>query len=281
MFGPFILALPTPFHEDGSIDFDMVNILVKKAETDGHTALVIAGSTGEGHALTQIEKKQLFQYVKKITTLPLLYAISQNNLSLLKQEIENIEKEEPSSYLLTTPYYQKPPQRGVYLFFKEVASYTERPIILYHVPSRTGCTLEFSTMRKLIHQCPNIIGIKDASGDVSLMQLLKKNYPQFLCYTGCDEQFYASLKAGADGIISVMSILYLDEMKQLYQHFKEGYHHVLLDDYLHLISQLLALESNPIPIKYLLQKHGFTSMFLRLPLTELSLEHKKQIDMLL
>lgn len=281
MFGPFILALPTPFREDGTIDYDVVDLLVQKAEKDGHDALVIAGSTGEGHALSLEEKKALFHHIQGKTTLPLLYAISQNNLSLLKSEIEMIEKENPNGYLISTPYYQRPPQRGVYLFFKEVASYTKKPIILYHVPSRTGCALSFSTMRKLIHQCPNLIGMKDASGDVSLIQLLKKNMPTFLCYSGCDEQFYASLKAGADGIISVMSILYLDEMRELYQHFKEGYHHVLLDDYLHLVAQLLSLESNPIPIKYLLKKQGYRSMYLRLPLSELSLENKKQIDMLL
>lgn len=281
MLGNLICAMVTPFDDNNEVDYECVLMLVKKIEENKNTAIVVGGSTGEGHSLSIKEKVELLSYVKKHTKLKIIYAISHNNLDLIKEEIETVKDYNPDCYLITVPFYSLPPQRGIYLFFKEIALISNKPIIIYNVPSRIGTSIDFMTLRKLIKSCPNIIGIKEASSDINLISLLKKNFPKFICYIGNDEHYYEALKAGADGIISVMSVLYGKEMQELYNNFKEGYHHLLLDDYLKLVSKLLKLETNPLPIKYLLKKEGFPSMNLRLPLVELSLEYQHQIDMLL
>lgn len=281
MLGNLICAMATPFDDNNEIDYECVLMLIKKIEENKNTAIVVGGSTGEGHSLSIKEKVELLSYVKKHTKLKIVYAISHNNLDLIKEEMEIIKEYNPDCYLITVPFYSLPPQRGIYLFFKEISLISNKPIIIYNVPSRIGTSIEFMTLRKIIKSCPNVIGIKEASSDINLISLLKKNFPNFICYIGNDEHYYEALKAGADGIISVMSVLYGKEMQELYSNFKEGYHYLLLDDYLKLVSKLLKLEANPLPIKYLLKKEGFPSMNLRLPLVELSLEYQHQIDMLL
>lgn len=281
MLGNLICAMVTPFDDNNRIDYECVLMLIKKIEENKNTALVVGGSTGEGHSLSINEKVELLSYVKKHTKINVIYAISHNNLDLIKEEIEIIKDYNPDYYLITVPFYSLPPQRGIYLFFKEISLISNKPIIIYNVPSRIGTSIDFMTLRKLIKSCPNIIGIKEASSDINLISLLKKNFPKFICYIGNDEYYYEALKAGADGIISVMSVLYGKEMQELYENYQEGYHHLLLDEYLKLISKLLKLETNPLPIKYLLKKEGFPSMNLRLPLVELSLENQRELDMLL
>ncbi len=281
MFGSLISAMVTPFDDKGMIDYSCVSKLIQQTEKTGHSSIVIGGSTGEGHALSFKEKRELLKYVKNQTKLAIIYTISSNSLAPIKEEMKAIDKENPDGYLISVPYYNLPPQRGIYLFFKEISTYTTKPIIIYNVPKRTGSHISFMTIRKLIKKCPNIKGIKEASSDMNLMRLLKKNFPDFLCYCGNDSCYYEALQNGADGIISVMSILYGNEMKELYQDFKEGYHHVLLDNYLCLVSELLSLETNPIPIKYLLSRKGYPSMNLRLPLVPLSSEYLSQINLLL
>lgn len=281
VFGMLISAMVTPFLESGEIDYACVSQLIKQMEETKHDSIVVAGSTGEGHSLSIEEKLALFQYVKSHTKLKVIYSISQNSILNLKKEMEQIDPLEPDGYLMVVPYYNLPPQRGIYLFFKEAASYTKRPIIIYNVPSRTNSHIEFTTLRKLIKSTKNIVGIKEASSDVNFISLLKKNFPQFLCYAGSDREFYSFISHGADGIISVMSILYGKEMRQLYDDYKEGYHALLLDDYLKLVAELLSLETNPIPIKYLLSQKGYPSMHVRLPLVELSSEFQREMNLLL
>lgn len=281
MFGNLICAMVTPFNDNNEIDYECVTMLVKEIENNKNTAIVVAGSTGEGHSLSLIEKINLFKYVKSITKLKVIYCISHNNIDLVKDEIKELNLLSPDGYLVTVPYYNLPPQRGIYLYFKEISMITNIPIVIYNVPSRVGTSIDYSTIRKLIKSCSNIVGIKEASSDTNLISLLKKNHPSFLCYIGNDEMYFDALTKGADGIISVMSIVYGKEMEELYEEYQSGYHHLLLDDYLKLVAKLLKQETNPLPIKYLLKKEGFPSMNLRLPLVELTLEYQRQIDMLL
>lgn len=281
MFGFLISAMVTPFNDDGKIDYECVKILIKQIEMTGHSSLVVAGSTGEGHSLSKDEKKELYQFVKGYTKLKVIYAILDNSLASILNEIKEIDQLKPDGYLLSLPSYVLPPERGIYLFFKEIANNTKTPIIIYNVPKRTGSSISFMTIRKLIKRCPNIVGIKEASNDIGLIKLLKKNFPHFICYCGNDNDYFKALQSGADGIISVMSIIYGKEMLTLKENYLEGYHHILLDDYLQLVSAILSLETNPIPIKYLLSKKGFPSMNLRLPLVALSSEYDNQINLLL
>lgn len=281
MFGFLISAMVTPFADNGKIDYDCVDLLIKQIEMIGHDSIVVAGSTGEGHSLSNIEKKELYQFVKDHTKLKVIYAILDNSLTSIKNEIKEIDRLKPDGYLVSLPSCILPPERGIYLFFKEIADATKTPIIIYNVPKRTGINISFITIRKLIKRCPNIVALKEASNDITLIKLIKKNFPNFYCYCGNDNDYFKAIQNGADGIISVMSVIYGKEMITLKDNYLEGYHHVLLDDYLCLVSAILSLETNPIPIKYLLSKKRFPSMNLRLPLVTLSLEYYDQINLLL
>lgn len=281
MFGFLISAMVTPFADNGNIDYDCVVLLIKQIEMTGHDSIVVAGSTGEGHSLSNVEKKELYQFVKNHTKLKVIYAILDNSLTSIQDEIKEIDRLKPDGYLLSLPSGILPPERGIYLFFKEIANATKTPIIIYNVPKRTGTSISFITIRKLIKRCPNIVALKEASNDIGLIKLLKKNFPHFYCYCGNDKDYFKAIQSGADGIISVMSVIYGKEMKALKDNYLEGYHHILLDDYLRLVSAITSLETNPIPIKYLLSKKGFPSMNLRLPLVTLYLEYDDQINLLL
>lgn len=281
MFGHLISAICTPFDEDNKIDFDTFLKLLKKVE-ENHTTVVIGGSTGEGHSLTIKEKEELVIFCLKNTKLKIILGISEANTEKAIEEVRYFSYLDIKAYLVMCPSVYLPSQVGLYHHFKEIADHSYKiPIIIYNVPKRSGVSLKEITLRKLINACPNIIGIKDTTNDINLIKLIKEKYPKFLFYIGNDSFFYKGIEAGADGIISVMSIEFGKQMHYLIEDFKYGFYNSLLDNYLKLVAELLSLESNPMAIKYYLSKVGYRSMNLRLPLVELSIESQKQIDVIL
>lgn len=141
-------------------------------------------------------------------------------------------------------------------------------------------SIDYQTIRKLLHISNKLIGIKECSNDFNLMTLLKKNFPDFLVYHGNDTNFDKALAAGADGIISVSSILYAQDYKLLIEDYEDNFTNPILIDYLNFIGNLITFETNPIPIKYLLSINGYKSMNLRLPLVNLSMDGKRNLDLL-
>lgn len=273
-------AMVTPFNNLNEIDFDEVQKLLDSYEESGHTGVVVCGSTGEDSSLTSKEKTSLIKYVINHTKLKVIVGIIENNTQKVIEQIEVLNALPIDALLISVPFYNKPPQRGIFLHFKKILQYSKYPIIIYNVPSRCGVSIEYQTIKKLIHLSNKLIGIKECSKDFSLMALLKKNYPDFRIYYGNDTDFYKALTYGADGIISVSSILYGKDYRELINDFERKFKNELLVDYLNLIGDLISYETNPIPIKYLLAKHGFKSMNLRLPLVKLSLEGEKALNIL-
>lgn len=273
-------AMVTPFNSLDEIDYEEVKKLLDIYNSDGHSAIVVAGTTGEESSLSSKEKFELIDFVLKNTTLKVIVGVVENNTKKAIEEIELLNKLPIHAVLVALPYYNKPPQRGIFLHFKKLLQVTYHPLIIYNVPSRCGVSIDYQTIKKLLHLSDKLIGIKECSGDINLIRLLKKNYPKFKVYSGNDVDFYKALMSGVDGIISVSSILYGKDYLQLIKDFEDGFKNELLIEYLNLIGNLITYETNPIPIKYLLSKRGFKSMNLRLPLVKLSLEGEKALDII-
>lgn len=273
-------AMVTPFSDEDVIDYEEVKKLLKQYEDSGHSAVVVAGTTGEESALSIKEKIELINFVIKNTSLKVIVGVAENNTAKAIEQINIMNSLKVDAVLLSLPFYNKPPQRGIFLHLKKILSLTAHPIIIYNVPSRTGISIEYQTIKKLLHLSNKLIGIKECSNDFNLMTLLKKNFPKFLVYHGNDVNFDKALDAGADGIISVSSIVYAKDYQQLIDDYLEGFSNSVLVNYLNFIGNLITYETNPIPIKYLLLIKGYKSMNLRLPLVNLSLEGKRNIDLL-
>ncbi|MCH5180733.1 MAG: 4-hydroxy-tetrahydrodipicolinate synthase [Erysipelotrichales bacterium] len=280
MHKELIGAMVTPFNNHDEIDYDEVKKLLDIYNSDGHDAIVVAGTTGEESSLSLKEKIELVNFALNNTNLKIIVGVVENNTKKAIEQIELLNSLPIYAVLVALPYYNKPPQRGIFLHFKKLLQASKHPIIIYNVPSRCGVSIDYQTIKKLLHLSDKLIGIKECSGDFNLIRLLKKNYPKFKVYYGNDKNFYKSLVAGADGIISVSSVLYAKDYIQLIKDYEDGFKNELLVEYLNLIGDLIAFETNPIPIKYLLSKHGFSSMNLRLPLVKLTLEGEKALDIL-
>ncbi len=273
-------AMVTPFTDEDQIDYQEVKKLLDIYSMNGHEAIVVAGTTGEESSLTQQEKKELINFVIANSKLKIIVGVVENSTKKAIEQIKELNKLPIYAILVALPYYNKPPQRGIFLHYKKLLQTSIHPIIIYNVPSRCGVSIEYHTIKKLLHLSDKLLGIKECSGDMNLIRLLKKNYPKFRVYYGNDKGFYNALKAGADGIISVSSILYAKDYLQLIKDYEEGFSNELLIDYLNLIGELISYETNPIPIKYLLSKRGFKSMNLRLPLVRLSGEGERALDII-
>ena len=277
VFGMLISAMVTPFLESGEIDYACVSQLIKQMEETKHDSIVVAGSTGEGHSLSIEEKLALFQYVKSHTKLKVIYSISQNSIMNLKKEMEQIDPLEPDGYLMVVPYYNLPPQRGIYLFFKEAASYTKRPIIIYNVPSRTGVNIAPQTCARLAEH-PNICGIKEASGNISqIAEIASLVEGKMDIYSGNDDQIVPIMALGGKGVISVLSNVMPKETVEICDRFFSGDVSGSLKlqlKYLPLIKALFS-EVNPIPVKAAMSAMGYGEDYLRLPLTPMEEAHRR------
>lgn len=281
MLGKLIGAMVTPFNDYDEIDYQVVKQLLEQYEKEHHDAIVVSGSTGEDSSLSAKEKLELIKFVIANTKLKIIVGVIENNTAKALEQIEVLNALPIDAILVAVPFYNKPPQRGIFLHFKKILQFSKHPLIIYNVPSRCGVSIEYQTIKKLLHLSTKLIGIKECSGDFNMISLLKKNYPNFKVYYGNDTNFDKALDAGADGIISVSSILFGHDYLQLIEDYEDGFKNYMLINYLNCIGNLMSFETNPIPIKYLLLKHGFKSMNLRLPLIDLSFEGKKSLDMIL
>ena len=271
MIGRVINALVTPFNENGEIDYEEVRRLLQIGTENCNDAFVVGSTTGEGTSLSLEEKRKLYIFCKENTSLECIYALNCLSLKKAKEEYDNIKDLNISYFLIVTPFYVLPSQDGLLLYYKELAKYlSPSKIILYNVPKRTGVNLSFYTIKKLIKTCPNIVALKECSTDKNLIHLLKKNFPSFLVFIGNDDYVFEALESGADGIISVISIIYGKEMQSIIKDYKYGIKAELLISYIKFISSIVFASSNPCGIKHLLERRGEKSMNLRIPLVKLT-----------
>ena len=271
-FGNLITAMVTPFKQDSGVDYGRAAELAKRLVEDGSDGLVVAGTTGESPTLTDDEKLTLFKTVMEAVGGRAAVIAGTGNYNTresihLTQEAEKLGVH---GAMLVCPYYNRPPQEGLYQHFKTIADSTSLPIILYNVPSRTGRNIEPTTVVRLA-EVENIIAIKEAAGDMAQISVLARSLPEdFVIYSGNDEDTLPMMALGGIGIISVASHVAGTLIKQMIVAFLDRDTAKAAELHLRLFPLFKALfpatSVNPAPVKCALRLVGFDVGPLRLPL---------------
>lgn len=261
-------ALVTPFR-NGEVDYDAFAALVDSQVAAGIDFLVPLGTTGETPCLTDEEKIRVLTLAKERSCgKPVVAGVGTNSLEHTIANIRLLEPHGVDVFLVVVPYYNKPPQEGMYQYFKAVAESTKKPVLLYNVPGRTGANLEAATTLRLA-QIDNIIGIKEASSNRGqILDIIAGRPEGFLVLSGNDDETFPLMKAGADGVISVASNVAPVPVAKLAHAMLEGKVEKAagLHEKLSPLFRNCFVESNPIPAKAALAAMGMIENELRLPL---------------
>lgn len=278
-------ALVTPMLQNGDIDFISMENMVNYQINNKVNGLVILGSTGEAATLSQDEKLSVIHHVIKINKgrVPLVAGVSQTATKDAMEWVSKLNDIREISYLLVlTPAYVKPTQEGLYQHFAHIAKVSSKPLILYNVPGRTGCNLLDDTAIKLANEHKNIIGLKDATGDISRCEYLVKNKPAHLkIFSGDDASTTEFVLRGGDGAISVTGNIAPGIMSDMINAALKGDPDTAhkLNNQISELHDVLFIESNPIPVKWALYKSALIkSPFLRLPLEVLNNLYHEKLD---
>lgn len=277
------VALVTPYNEDESINYEALGELVEE-QIKGHTdAIIVCGTTGEPATMTDEERTSCMEFVvKKVAgRIPVIAGTGCNctrNAITLSKKAEAIGVD---GLLVVTPYYNKATQDGLYEHYKAIAASTKLPIIMYNVPSRTGCNIMPQTAARLGKECENIVGIKEASGNISQvaeLAALTKGYLDI--YSGNDDEVIPILSLGGIGVISVLSNVAPQQTHDMVMEYLEGDREKALQLQLSFLPLIHALfcEVNPIPVKAALNMLGKNAGVVRLPLTNLSKKNRPQLE---
>lgn len=263
-------ALVTPF-KDGSVDYDAYRVLVRRQVAAGVDFLVPLGSTAETPCLSDEEKQELLKITREEAAgLPVVAGVGSNSLTATVRNMRVLDPYGADAYLVVVPFYNKPVQEGLYQYFKAVAGETDRQVILYNVPGRTGTNMKTETVLRLA-ELPNVSAVKEASGDVNQIIDIKRLAPEgFSVLSGNDDQTLPLMASGCDGVISVASNVAPEAVKALTKavfrsDLKEA---VRLNNSLMPLYKACFVESNPIPVKAAMSLMGYCSAEMRLPLTE-------------
>ncbi len=275
------VALVTPFKEDYSIDYESLKSLIEHTTSGGVDYLVIMGTTAETATVSKKEKAEVLSFVKQNNrnNLPIVYGIGGNNTQEVIEEIKNSDLEGVIAILSVAPYYNKPSQEGLFLHYMAIADNSPVPIILYNVPGRTGMNLNAKTVARLsVH--PNIIGVKEASGDlIQCMEIVKNTDEEFLLIAGDDLLAVPIISIGGVGSIAVLSNLYPRELTTMVNSALRG-DYITANQMLHKFTELNPLlykEGNPVGAKAALAMMGLIKNVVRLPLATASLSLQDEI----
>lgn len=261
-------ALVTPF-VDGEVDWKAFRNLVRRQVEAGVDFLVPLGSTAETPCLTDAEKVKILEIAREESNgLPIVAGAGSNSLTATVQNMRLLDGHGADAYLIVVPFYNKPTQEGLYQYFKAVAEETDRQVILYNVPGRTGTNMKTETTLRLA-EIPNVTAVKEASGDLAQIIDIKRQAPEgFSVLSGNDDQTLPLMACGADGVISVASNVAPEQMKALTRavaasDLKEA---IRLNNSLMPLYHACFVESNPIPVKAALSLMGLCRDEMRLPL---------------
>jgi len=276
------VALVTPFKNNGEVDYNALEKLVNFQVDNGINYLVILGTTGEPATLSKEEKEKVIQTIIQTNNnrLPLVIGIGGNNTNQVIQEIKSRDLTPFSAILSVSPYYNKPTQEGIYQHFKTISESTDKPIILYNVPHRTGKNVEPETIVRLAKDCKNIIAVKDAAGDINQTFVILKDKPKdFMVISGEDGLGLTSVLAGGSGVISVIGQAMPIEFSKminlgLQNNAKDAYD---LQFKLAELTSLIFKEGNPAGVKCILKHKGIMDKMVRLPLVPASNQLEKNI----
>lgn len=277
------VALVTPFLRNGSIDYPALEKLVNNVIKGGVDFLVALGTTAETPTLTTAEKQAILAAVVKFGNgkVPVVCGIGGNNTEEVVHMLKTFDLHGVDAILSVAPYYNKPTQEGMYQHFKAVAAATSKPIILYNVPGRTGSNLLPATALRLAADCANIVGIKEASGNiVQCMELLQNKPEGFTVLSGDDNLVLAQMAIGMEGIISVAANCFTKEMTELINLAIVGKFEKARKVHYKLLTglDLLFVDGNPPGVKYVLSQQGVCSNYFRLPVVPVSDSTAKKIN---
>jgi 4-hydroxy-tetrahydrodipicolinate synthase len=281
-FGSVITAMVTPFRDDYSLDLVGAQALTRALLDSGSDGLVVAGTTGESPTLTHDEKRELFRAVVEAAQGQGSVICNTGTYNTEESvELTRLAEESGADAVLTvTPYYNRPPQRGLMAHFTKIARSTELPVILYNIPSRTSCVIEGDTLLRLA-EVRNIVGVKDATGDFATISRIVAEAPSgFEVYSGDDAQTFAICCLGGVGVVAVASHLAGDRMKQMIDLIDGGdvpaarkIHHDLVP-----LFKAMGVTTNPIPVKAALEIAGRPAGPPRLPLVPATPEERLRIE---
>ncbi|GAB1539677.1 4-hydroxy-tetrahydrodipicolinate synthase [Scytonema sp. NUACC21] len=285
-FGRVLTAMIAPFREDGSVNYDVAAELALHLANNGTDTLVVCGTTGESPTLTWDEEYRLFSVVLKAVE-GKAFVMAGCGSNSTKEAIAATQKAATIGVhgtLQVVPYYNKPPQAGLYQHFQAIAQATpELPLLLYNVPGRTGQNLQPQTVARLA-EIDNIIGIKEASGNLDQASEIRRLTPkEFQIYSGDDSLTLPLLAVGAKGVVSVASHLVGNQLQEMIQAFESGQNHLARDIHLRLLPLFKALfaTTNPIPVKQAMNLVGWKVGSTRLPLSEADSEISQKLETVL
>jgi 4-hydroxy-tetrahydrodipicolinate synthase len=270
-FGAVVTAMATPFDDEGRLDVDGAVTLARHLVANGSDGLVVTGTTGEGPTLSDAERKSLWETVARSVTVPVIAGSSSNDTAHSVELTRAASTLGVAGILAVTPYYNRPSQAGIAAHFAAVAAVTPLPVIIYDIPVRTGRKVNLETMLRLVDQCPNIVGVKDASADpAGAARLVARAGEGFECYSGDDSLTLPLLAVGAVGVVSVAGHWVGSEIGEMIRRFFEGDVAGARDLNAALIGPVSFQSSdeapNPIPTKAVLRVRGLPAGQCRLPM---------------
>ena len=272
------IAIITPMNEDGSINFTVLGEMIDDQIANGTDAIVICGTTGEASTMSDEEHLECIRFAVEKTAkrVPVIAGTGSNDTSYAIKLSKEAEELGADGLLLVTPYYNKTTQKGLIAHFTAIADAVNIPIILYNIPGRTGMNMEVSTIKELANH-KNIVAVKEASGNISYAAKLIAECGDVIdVYSGNDDMIVPLMSLGAKGVISVLSHVIPKETHMMTQYCLDNNYAEatkLQIDYLDLINNLF-IEVNPIPVKEAMNMMGVNVGKCRLPLVEMTDEHK-------
>ena len=277
------VAIVTPFKDNGEVDYEKFAEMVEYQIENGTDAIIVCGTTGESSTLTHEEHLDVIRYcVEKVNgRIPVIAGTGSNCTDTAIYLSTEAEKYGVDGLLLVTPYYNKATQKGLYQHSKAVADSVKVPVILYNVPSRTGCNIAPETVVKLCTEVENIVGVKEASGNLSqVVKLMSLADGKVDLYSGNDDQITPLLALGGKGVISVLSNVAPRQTHEICAKFFAGDVAGSCAEQLRAIPLCNALfcEVNPIPVKKALNLQGRGAGILRMPLCEMEEENAVKLE---
>ena len=281
------VALITPFNEDFSIDFDSLGNLINHLIENNIDYFVVMGTTGESATLSLNEQDEVLDYVKKIVNnrVPLVLGVGGNNTQQVLDRISGLDFSDIDAILSVCPYYNKPSQQGLFAHYASIAEKSPVDIILYNVPSRTSLNINTETVVSLAEKYPNIIGIKEASGDISqCMDLISQSPDDFMIISGDDKMTFPIMSLGGVGVISVQAMAFPSTFSTMVNlilnkdvYAAQQYHYNLLKSV-----DLFYIDGNPPGVKEALYFLKIcNSNQVRLPLVKMNRDNANRLNILI
>lgn len=276
------VALVTPFDKKGNVDYDSLKRLIDFQIENGTDSIIICGTTGESSTLSYEEHNKCIETCIEYVNgrIPVIAGTGSNCTKSAIKLSKEAESMGANGLLIVTPYYNKTTQQGLINHYTKIANSVKTPIILYNVPSRTGCNLEPETIYEITKQNPNVVGVKEASGNITnVAKIMDLTEGKISIYSGNDDQIVPILSLGGSGVISVIANILPKETHELVMNYLEGNIEASRKEQIKMLKLCKALfkEVNPIPVKKALELMGMCDGTLREPLIEMQEENTKQL----